>query len=122
MAAERYFYVTGTTSAVAELPAGIEPNKLVVIDFIDASGVAGTSPVTLDIEGNVFWRMPASANGASVHLEFSGGWPLWTTSDTDAVPMAAPTITFTPGTGGTACSLMVGFHYERPAVRRAEGQ
>lgn len=121
MAAERYIFASGTTSAVVNIPDGIEPNKLIVIDFIEASSVAGTSPHSIDFEGSTFWRYTTGAGGNSVHLEWAGGWPIWSASGSDLAPMTSLTITLT-ATAASAATLLVGFHYERLSDRRTQGQ
>ena len=108
---------TGAASASAALSNGIEPNELIVIDWIAAACVAGTTSATVTANGFEVAVVPVATGGASVYLDFSNGFPCWAASNTDSVPATSVTVSIA-STSATACDVTVGYHHERVSDRR----
>lgn len=121
MAAERYMTATGTTSASVAIPNGVEPNTLVVIDFVAAAGGGGLGSHSVAIEGTQIGLRPQATTPTGWEFVFHGGYPVWSASNTDGAVGTGVTVDITNG-GGSACYITAGFHYERPSTRRTAGQ
>ena len=115
---DKVIMAAGTTTATASLTDGIDPNELIVIDWIKAFLVAGTTSATLDANGFRLATVPVAAGGASFDFDFANGFPCWSASNTDATPATSVTVVVAGGGVPTDAEVTVGYHYERPSQRR----
>lgn len=107
------------------LAAGELNSPLIVIDSILITGQSsGAGALTVEhniaaVGAVIFFRNQLTATGAPLFfsLDFSGGWPIWTTSGNDNTPGGATTIVLRgPATLSNAC-LTVLYHYEKASIR-----
>jgi len=114
-----YGYVTGVAAATADIRSGTDARKVVVMDWIVAS-CTGPALLIIDVEGYVVAkRQVAAADSNYISIDFNSGWPLWTGQNTEITPMTAASVTAT-ATGGTATTLLYGYHYENESARRSQ--
>jgi len=109
----------GTTSASVALPAGVQPNNLIVIDFVMGTVTGGTVTAwSLAIAGvTVVNRVTGSGVGDNIFMAFPTGYPLWSSQSSDAAPLGLSSVVVTAANAGSSV-CQVGWHYESPTIRR----
>ena len=108
---QRVVYSTTGTASLTDGPTG--PGSLgavIVIDWILASGTTSSALVlALSVDGNTVAQKTVSTASDYIYLDFANGYPVWSASDTDAVPAASVDVVLTGPT--SASTLAVGYHW-----------
>ena len=118
---------TVTANAVTvTLPAGEANSELIVIDSILITGQSsGAGALTIEhnigaVGAVIFFRQQLTATAAPefFQLDFSGGWPIWTTTGSDALAGGATDIVLRGPATLSNATLTVLYHYEKSSQVR----
>lgn len=129
MAATHFMYSTASVIALqTPTQSDHKQESLIVVDFIHVTSTtvaAATVTIELDDGANPVYTAQSTlaANSSDTYpIDFGDGFPLWKVKQSGSdwistsAPATLPNLNVSHGDGGG--SVVIGYHYERPSLRR----